>query len=150
MSKARRHTSPILKRLLSQIPEEELELTADRLRLNQKINNALKRSGLGKGEFAQRMGVEPPQVSKWLKGEQSYSSDTLLKMGRVLRESFIDLEERKERKEEVVYKKSFEWDREVEVQGQFMGFVVLGFETTQSAVYIQSIRNKHLQLQLAE
>ena len=145
MSKARKHKSPILKRLLNQIPEEKLDLTSDRLRLNQKINNALIRSGLSKSEFAKLMGVEPPHVTRWLKGEQSYTSDTLFKMGRVLNESFIDLGEKSEERKEIVSKRIFESERVIETQDQLMNFAFIYPSQGKSIFYCPSIESKHFE-----
>lgn len=144
MSKVRRKTSPIVQKLLNRIPKEEFDLTSKRLLLSQKINNALKRNGLSKSDFADKMGVKPSNVSRWLKGDHNYTSDTLFKMEAILNESFVDLGERKEETKLVVQKKRFDEDVEIEKHFQYDSFTFVNFPG--SALVANSKTSKHQEL----
>ncbi|WNJ17458.1 helix-turn-helix transcriptional regulator [Pontibacter sp. G13] len=51
----------------------------------------LKNRGWTQKEFAERMGVSPQQVSKWLKGQENFRLETISKMEAVLEVELIEI-----------------------------------------------------------
>lgn len=73
----RKHRSPILKKLLEEIPPLEKEKVRVKMLLAAKIADAIEHHGLNKLQFSQKMGVRPSLVTKWLSGTHNFTEDTL-------------------------------------------------------------------------
>jgi len=54
------------------------------LAITNKISRILKEQGIGKREFAERMGKSPSEVSKWLSGTHNFTIKTIAKIGQTL------------------------------------------------------------------
>lgn len=55
------------------------------------IEQMLKEKGMSKQEFAERLGVTPPQVTKWLSGKENLCLRTISRMEEVLGEDVISV-----------------------------------------------------------
>lgn len=72
------YTSPILDSLIDNISSEELERIESKMRLAIKIADAIEASGLNKSQFAEKIGKNNSEISKWLSGTHNFTTDTLL------------------------------------------------------------------------
>lgn len=77
-NKPRIYKSPILKELIENISQEELEKTESKMRLAVKIADAIKGKGYGKTEFAKKINKNNSEISKWLSGTHNFTHDTLI------------------------------------------------------------------------
>lgn len=72
------YNSKILDSLIATISNEELERTANKMRLAIKIADAIEATGLKKSEFAKKINKNNSEISKWLSGTHNFTTDTLL------------------------------------------------------------------------
>lgn len=77
MNKVRKHTSPILRRVIENIDPLEREQSHERMAMSVRIGDALKKKSISKGEFAALMNKSPSEISKWLSGRHNFTLDTL-------------------------------------------------------------------------
>jgi ribosome-binding protein aMBF1 (putative translation factor) len=80
----------LLNELLESITPEEQEKTDKKMILAAKIANAIKAKGLKKFEFAEILGKQPSEISKWLSGTHNFTIDTLMDIERVLSIQLLD------------------------------------------------------------
>lgn len=57
-----------------------------------KVARILKEKGIGKSEFAEKMGKSPSEISKWLSGTHNFTVKTIAKIEHVLGEEVIHVE----------------------------------------------------------
>ena len=62
----------------------ETEKAARRKRTAEEILDAMEASGLSRKEFAMKMGRQPSEVTKWLRGKHNFTSDLLAEISLVL------------------------------------------------------------------
>jgi len=91
---AKAYESTVLDELLSLVTPEELARTESRMILAAKIFDAMVAKGLGKKQFAERMGQRPSVITKWLSGGHNFTVDTLSDIQRVLDVQLLALEEK--------------------------------------------------------
>jgi len=75
---------------------EIARLVEKNLALTEKINSILKERGIKKGEFAEMLGKNPSEVSKWLSGTHNLTLKSINKMEFVLGVDLINIEPIKE------------------------------------------------------
>jgi transcriptional regulator with XRE-family HTH domain len=80
----------LLNGLLESITPEEQAKTDKKMILASKIANAIKAKGLKKSEFAEILGKQPSEISKWLSGTHNFTIDTLMDIERVLSVQLLD------------------------------------------------------------
>lgn len=80
----------LLNELLDSITPEEQAKTDKKMILATKIANAIKAKGLKKSEFAETLGKQPSEISKWLSGTHNFTIDTLMDIERVLSIQLLD------------------------------------------------------------
>lgn len=80
----------LLDELLEGITPEEQEKKDKKMILSTKIANAIKAKGLKKSEFAEILGKQPSEISKWLSGTHNFTIDTLMDIERVLSIQLLD------------------------------------------------------------
>lgn len=51
--------------------------------LSKQINELLRLNNLTKKEFAEKINVAPPQITRYIKGEQNVSSTTIIKICKI-------------------------------------------------------------------
>ena len=71
---------------------EITRLVEKNLALTEKINSILKERGIKKGEFAEMLGKNPSEVSKWLSGAHNLTLKSINKMEFVLGVDLINIE----------------------------------------------------------
>jgi len=71
---------------------EIARLVEKNLALTEKINSILKERGIKKGEFAEMLGKNPSEVSKWLSGAHNLTMKSINKMEFVLGIDLINIE----------------------------------------------------------
>lgn len=71
---------------------EIARLVEKNLALTEKINSILKERGIKKGEFAEMLGKNPSEVSKWLSGAHNLTLKSINKMEFVLGVDLINIE----------------------------------------------------------
>ena len=76
-NKARKYESPILKELLDEITPIEMEQTKVKMQLAAHIEDLMKARGWGKSQFAEKVGKNPSEITKWLSGTQNLTVDVL-------------------------------------------------------------------------
>lgn len=80
----------LLNELLEGITPEEQSKTDKKMILATKIANAIKAKGFKKSEFAEILGKQPSEISKWLSGTHNFTIDTLMDIERVLSIQLLD------------------------------------------------------------
>lgn len=91
---ARTHKSEVLNKFFSVTDKNEDLKTEKSMLLSVRIDNAIKRMGYNKGQFASVMKVQPSVVTKWLSGTHNFTIDTLFEVERVLDITLIQTEEK--------------------------------------------------------
>jgi ribosome-binding protein aMBF1 (putative translation factor) len=71
------HSGKVLKPLLDEISPKEQKRTENRMLLAARIDDARRAKDWSQNEFAEQMGKNPSEVSKWLSGTHNFTSDTL-------------------------------------------------------------------------
>ena len=80
----------LLNDLLNTISAEEQSKTDKKMILAAKIANAIKARGLKKSEFAELLGKQPSEISKWLSGTHNFTVETLMDIEQVLSIQLLD------------------------------------------------------------
>ena len=57
-------------------PVEKIQ-TAVKMRLAAKLDDLIRQRGWSKGDFADRVGKHPSEITKWLSGTHNFTTDTL-------------------------------------------------------------------------
>lgn len=105
MNKARRaegHSSKVLGALLKEISPKEQARTESRMLLAAKIDEARKAKGWNQNEFAEQMGKQPSEISKWLSGTHNFTVETLWDIEEVLGIDLISIQEKESKVIKVV------------------------------------------------
>jgi transcriptional regulator with XRE-family HTH domain len=84
----------LLSELLGTISAEVQSKTDRKMILAAKIANAIKAKGLKKSEFAEILGKQPSEISKWLSGTHNFTVDTLMDIEQVLSIQLLDTKNR--------------------------------------------------------
>ena len=96
MNKSKSYNSKVIDDLLREISPEELTRTEKRMLLAARIDEAIKAKGWKKNKFAEVIGKNPSEVTKWLSGTHNFTADTLFDIERVLNIHLLRLENRQE------------------------------------------------------
>ena len=105
MNKAKRaegHSSKVLGALLKTISPQEQARTEHRMLLAAKIDEGRKAKGWNQNEFAEKMGKQPSEISKWLSGTHNFTADTLWDIEEQLGIELISIKEKESRVIKVV------------------------------------------------
>ena len=73
----RRKPSASLTRIISNIDEDKLRRTRNRMLVAIKIADALKAKGISQKKFAEMTGRSESEISEWLSGDRNFTIDTL-------------------------------------------------------------------------
>ncbi len=79
--KAENYSSRLLESMLNLITPEEQKNIDRKMLLAAKIYDGMKAKGWNQVKFAQEMGKQPSEISKWLSGAHTFTSDTLWAIG---------------------------------------------------------------------
>jgi ribosome-binding protein aMBF1 (putative translation factor) len=74
----------LLDNLLAEITPEQQARTDCKMRIACIIDNTMKAKGLGKKQFADKVGRKPSEITKWLSGTHSFTIETIADIERVL------------------------------------------------------------------
>ena len=69
-----------LKERLAQISDLQYQKVARRMRTAVQIDEAMKARNISRKELADMMGRRPSEITKWLSGDQNFTSDTLAEL----------------------------------------------------------------------
>jgi len=80
----------LLDELLSEITPKMQKRVTDKMLLAVKIYDAMTAMGYNQKEFAKKMGVGQSVVSRWLSGQQNFTTETLSDIETILKVSLFD------------------------------------------------------------
>ena len=75
--KARKYNSSILNELLNEVTPIEMEQTKVKMQLAARIGDLVCSKGWNKSQFAEKVGKQPSEITKWLSGTQNLTVDVL-------------------------------------------------------------------------
>jgi ribosome-binding protein aMBF1 (putative translation factor) len=85
----------LLDNLLAEITPEQQARTDRKMRIACIIDDAMKAKGLGKKQFADKVGRKPSEITKWLSGTHNFTIETLADIERVLEIRILNLTNRR-------------------------------------------------------
>jgi len=77
IKKARKISSPLISGIMDELTPVEKIQTAVKMRLAAKLDDLIRQRGWSKGDFADRVGKHPSEITKWLSGTHNFTTDTL-------------------------------------------------------------------------
>ena len=92
----------LLDNLLAEITPEQQARTDRKMRIACIIDDAMKAKGLGKKQFADKVGRKPSEITKWLSGTHNFTIETLADIERVLEIRILNLSNRRKSTMQVV------------------------------------------------
>jgi ribosome-binding protein aMBF1 (putative translation factor) len=84
----------LLDNLLSEITPEQQARTDRKMRIACIIDDAMKAKGLGKKQFAEKVGRKPSEITKWLSGTHNFTIETLSDIEQVLGVRILNISNR--------------------------------------------------------
>ncbi len=84
----------LLDNLLAEITPEQQARTDRKMRIACIIDDAMKAKGLGKKQFADKVGRKPSEVTKWLSGTHNFTIETLSDIEQVLGVRILNISNR--------------------------------------------------------
>lgn len=91
MKEPRKYSSRILKEIEAGTPSTLKVEISTKMDLAVRIADLLEAKGLSKGEFAEKVGKMPSEISKWLSGTHNFTVDTLSEIAIALNVRVSDL-----------------------------------------------------------
>jgi ribosome-binding protein aMBF1 (putative translation factor) len=91
----------LLDNLLAEITPEQQAPTDRKMRIACMIDDAMKAKGLGKKQFADKVGRKPSEITKWLSGTHNFKIETLTDIERILGIRILNLSRRNNTKSEL-------------------------------------------------
>lgn len=89
MNKRPQKTSEVIQRLIDETPKEDKLFVGYTMLIAACICDMLTRQGMKQKEFAEKLGKDESEISKWLSGTHNFSLKTLSKIETVLGEPII-------------------------------------------------------------
>jgi len=83
-TKARKYNSGTLQELLDEITPVEMEQTKVKMQLAARIEDLMRAKGWSKSQFAENVGKNPSEITKWFSGTQNFTTDVLTEIAFVL------------------------------------------------------------------
>jgi transcriptional regulator with XRE-family HTH domain len=74
---ARKYNSSKLQELLDEVTPLEMEQTKVKMQLAARIEDFMRAKGWNKSQFAEKVGKNPSEISKWFSGTQNFTTDVL-------------------------------------------------------------------------
>lgn len=102
---ARKYHSSKLQELLDEITPLEMEPTKIKMQLAVRIEDLMKSKGWNKSQFAEKVGKNPSEITKWLSGTQNFTTDVLTEIAFALGVELTALFGKKP--SQVIYRKEF-------------------------------------------
>ena len=85
----------LLDNLLAEITPKQQARIDRKMRIACIIDDAMKAKGLGKKQFADKVGRKPSEITKWLSGTHNFTIETLADIERVLEIRILNLSNRR-------------------------------------------------------
>jgi transcriptional regulator with XRE-family HTH domain len=104
-TKARKYNSPKLQGLLNEITPLEMEQSRLKMQLAARIEDCMIAKGWNKSQFADKVGKNPSEITKWLSGTQNFTVDVLTEIAHTLGIELSTLFEK--RQVQVIYNRRF-------------------------------------------
>lgn len=76
-TKARKYNSPLLQELFDEITPLEMEQARNRMQLASCIEDLMNARGWNKSQFAENLGKNPSEITKWLSGTHNFTNNVL-------------------------------------------------------------------------
>jgi len=76
-TKARKYNSSKLQELLDEVTPLEMEQTKVKMQLAARIEDFMRAKGWSKSQFAEKIGKNPSEITKWFSGTQNFTTDVL-------------------------------------------------------------------------
>jgi transcriptional regulator with XRE-family HTH domain len=76
-TKARKYNSSKLQDLLDEVTPLEMEQTKVKMQLAARIEDFMRAKGWNKSQFAEKVGKNPSEITKWFSGTQNFTTDVL-------------------------------------------------------------------------
>lgn len=76
-TKARKYSSSKLQELLDEVTPLEMEQTKVKMQLAARVEDFMRAKGWNKSEFAEKVGKNPSEITKWFSGTQNFTTDVL-------------------------------------------------------------------------
>lgn len=76
-TKARKYNSSKLQELLDEVTPLEMEQTKVKMQLAARIEDFMRAKGWNKSQFAEKVGKNPSEITKWFSGTQNFTTDVL-------------------------------------------------------------------------
>ncbi len=84
VTKARKYNSSKLQELLDEVTPLEMEQTKNKMQLAARIEDFMGAKGWNKSQFAEKVGKNPSEITKWLSGTQNFTVDVLTEIASTL------------------------------------------------------------------
>lgn len=89
--KARKYSNSKLKGLLDEITPLEMEQAKIKMQLAARIEDCMRDKGWNKSQFAEQVGKNPSEITKWLSGTQNFTLDVLTEIAYALETDLASL-----------------------------------------------------------
>ena len=86
--------SDIIKAIIDNIQPVEMEKTKAKMIIAARIADLLQETGMPKVKFAEKVGKQPSEVSKWLSGTHNFTVETLCEIASALNVDFYEVVKR--------------------------------------------------------
>lgn len=83
-AKARKYNSSKLQELLDEVTPLEMEQTKVKMQLAARIEDFMRAKGWSKSQFAEKVGKNPSEITKWFSGTQNFTTDVLTEIASTL------------------------------------------------------------------
>jgi len=83
-TKARMYNSSKLQELLDEVTPLEMEQTKVKMQLAARIEDFMRAKGWSKSQFAEKVGKNPSEITKWFSGTQNFTTDVLTEIASAL------------------------------------------------------------------
>jgi ribosome-binding protein aMBF1 (putative translation factor) len=91
ITKARKYNSSKLQELLDEVSPLEMEQTKTKMKLAARIEDYMRAKGWNKSQFAEKVGKNPSEITKWLSGTQNFTVDVLTEIASTFDIELTDL-----------------------------------------------------------
>jgi ribosome-binding protein aMBF1 (putative translation factor) len=102
-TKARKYNSSTLQELFLEITPLEMEQTKTKMQLSARMEELMRSNGWNKSQFAEKVGKNPSEITKWFSGTQNFTIDVLTEIAFALGVDISTLFDKKQ--VQVVYRK---------------------------------------------
>jgi len=83
-TKARMYNSSKLQELLDEVTPLEMEQTKVKMQLAARIEDFMRAKGWSKSQFAEKVGKNPSEITKWFSGTQNFTTDVFTEIASAL------------------------------------------------------------------